>query len=276
VKNPSLWRSRSTLTLLGLVIAISTGVPIAVSADTTTTTPTTTTTTTTTTTVHVTTTTVHVTTTTVHKVRKPKPTVHIGPVLVFGDHGPAVLWLQHRLATLHYWTGGASGVYADSTQQAVWAFQKVANLPRDGVVGPLMYKALARGAEPKPHSTRGITVEVDLKRDLVLIVKNGNLKTILNTSTGGGYTYTSGGVTSVAISPVGHYQILREVNGLVTDSLGQLWRPKYFYGGFAIHGDSYVPAVPVSHGCVRVSNEAINWIWSTNQMPIGTHFWVYN
>ena len=166
-------------------------------------------------------------------------------------------------------------MFADGTQQAVWAFQKVANLPRDGVVGPLFYKALARSAEPTPHSHQGIIVEVDLKHDLVLIVKNGNVKTILNTSTGGGYTYTSGGVTSVAITPTGRFQILREVDGLVTDSLGQLWRPKYFYSGFAIHGDSYVPAIPVSHGCVRVSNEAINWIWSTNQMPIGTHVWVY-
>ena len=29
---------------------------------------------------------------------------------------------------------------------------------------------------------------------------------------------------------------------------GELWRPKYFDDGFAIHGDSYVPPEPVSHG----------------------------
>jgi lipoprotein-anchoring transpeptidase ErfK/SrfK len=239
-----------------------------VSADTTTTTSTTTTTTTTTTTVPVTTTTVH------HK-RKPPIKVHMGPTLVIGDHGPAVTWLQKRLGVLHYWVGGITGVFADATQQAVYAFQKAANLPRDGVVGPSTYRALAHTIQPKIRSKHGIIVEVNLKADLLVIVKNGNIKQIFNTSTGGGYTYTSDGVTSVAITPVGRYQILREVNGLVTDSLGQLWRPKYFYSGFAIHGDSYVPATPVSHGCVRVSNEAINWIWDTNQMPIGTHVWVY-
>jgi lipoprotein-anchoring transpeptidase ErfK/SrfK len=245
----------------------------AVSADTTTTTTVASTTTSTTTTT--TTTTVPVTTTTVRKKPKPKLKVHYGPTLQLGDHGAAVLWLQRRLGVLHYWMGGATGNFTDATQQAVYAFQKAANLPRDGVVGRSTYFALAHAIEPKPHSKHGIIVEVDLKKDLLLIVKNGNLKTVLNTSTGGGYTYTSDGVTSVAITPVGRYQILREVNGLVTDSLGQLWRPKYFYSGFAIHGDSYVPPVPVSHGCVRVSNEAINWIWSTNQAPIGTHVWVY-
>jgi lipoprotein-anchoring transpeptidase ErfK/SrfK len=46
-------------------------------------------------------------------------------------------------------------------------------------------------------------------------------------------------------------------------------------GGIAIHGDSSVPAHPVSHGCVRVSNQAIDWIWATGSDPIGTPVWVY-
>ena len=37
-----------------------------------------------------------------------------------------------------------------------------------------------------------------------------------------------------------------------------------------------MPSVPVSHGCVRVSNEAINWIWAANSDPIGTEVWVYS
>ena len=116
---------------------------------------------------------------------------------------------------------------------------------------------------------------MDLARDLVLFVDNGKVEYVLNTSTGGGYTYTDDGVTSVAETPQGHFQIYRAVDGLVVDSLGALWRPRFFTGGFAIHGDSYVPAVPVSHGCVRVSNEAIDWIWANNLAPIGASVWVY-
>jgi lipoprotein-anchoring transpeptidase ErfK/SrfK len=67
----------------------------------------------------------------------------------------------------------------------------------------------------------------------------------------------------------------RQVDGLVVDSLGALWRPKFFDAGFAIHGDTFVPPTPVSHGCVRVSNEAIDWIWANNLAPLGTAVWVY-
>ncbi len=67
-------------------------------------------------------------------------------MLIIGDHGPSVVWLQERLGVLHYWTGGITGVFADSTQQAVFAFQKAANLNPDGVVGPLdVPRAGARG-----------------------------------------------------------------------------------------------------------------------------------
>ena len=81
--------------------------------------------------------------------------------------------------------------------------------------------------------------------------------------------------SAVAETPRGHFTIYREVDGMVTDPLGQLWRPKFFTSGYAIHGDSFVPPNPVSHGCVRVSNEAIDWIWADNLAPIGTAVWVY-
>ena len=74
-----------------------------------------------------------------------------------------------------------------------------------------------------------------------MFVNNGHLLWTLNTSTGGGYTYTSGGVTSVAITPTGLFHTYRVVDGLDISPLGQLWRPRYFTGGYAIHGDSAVP-----------------------------------
>ncbi|HLI01988.1 MAG TPA: L,D-transpeptidase family protein [Acidimicrobiales bacterium] len=196
-------------------------------------------------------------------------------MLQLGDQGPAVAKLQRRLTSLGYWVGTTDGVFGDSTQQAVFALQKAAGLTRDGVVGPRTAAALRKGVAPHPRSTSGYVIEVDLSDDLVMMVDNGHLEHVLNTSTGGGYTYTSDGVTAVAETPTGHFQIFRQVDGMVTDSLGQLWRPKFFYSGFALHGDSYVPAQPASHGCVRVSNEAINWIWANNLAPIGTRVWVY-
>ena len=128
---------------------------------------------------------------------------------------------------------------------------------------------------PKPRAASGYVVEVDLQDDLLMVVNDGKLLHILNVSSGGGYTYTDEGVTSVAITPSGVFHIYNVIDGLDVDSLGALWRPRFFEGGFAVHGDSYVPPYPVSHGCVRVSDEAINWIWADNIMPIGTEVWVY-
>jgi hypothetical protein len=186
-----------------------------------------------------------------------------------------VLSLQQRLTSLGYWLGPPDGVFGDTTQQAVFAYQKAAGLTPDGVVGPKTTAALASGTVPRPRSTSGYVIEIDLARDLMLFVDNGTVDHVLNTSTGGGYTYSSDGLSAVADTPVGTFSIFRQVDGMVTDSLGQLWRPKFFYSGFAIHGDGYVPPFPVSHGCARVSNDAINWIWADNLAPVGTKVWVY-
>jgi lipoprotein-anchoring transpeptidase ErfK/SrfK len=32
-----------------------------------------------------------------------------------------------------------------------------------------------------------------------------------------------------------------------------MYRPHYFFEGYAIHGSTFVPAYPDSHGCVRVT-----------------------
>jgi hypothetical protein len=192
-----------------------------------------------------------------------------------GASGPAVLALQQRLSSLGYWLGTPDGTFGDSTEQAVYALQKTAGVSPDGNVGPTTWAALADGVVPQPLSTSGYVIEVDLEDDLLMFVTNGKLDYVLNTSTGGGYTYTDDGVTAVADTPVGHFEIYRQVDGMVVDSLGALWRPKFFDDGFAIHGDSYVPPYPVSHGCVRVSDEAIDWIWASNLLPIGTAVWVF-
>ncbi|MGD0083496.1 MAG: L,D-transpeptidase family protein [Acidimicrobiales bacterium] len=192
-----------------------------------------------------------------------------------GDTGPRVVALQRRLDALGYWVGAPGGYFGDATDQAVFALQKAAGIPPTDVVGVATEAALARGALPTIRPASGNLVEVNLSDDLLMIIRNGKLWATLNTSTGGGYTYVSQGVTSVAITPQGIFNIYSEIDGTDVSPLGVLWRPKFFTGGYAIHGDSYVPPFPVSHGCVRVSDEAIDWIWANNIMPIGTEVWVF-
>ncbi len=195
--------------------------------------------------------------------------------LSIGSSGPAVLALQERLSALHYWLGTPDGHFGDATEQAVYALQKVAGLATDGVVGPATTAALASGVVARPRSENGSGVQVDLHRGVLMIVRDGALLAALNTSTGGGYVYYDNGVAAVAVTPVGQFRVEREVDGLVVSSLGELWRPKYFYSGYAVHGESYVPPEPVSHGCVRVSVEAMDWIWERGLMPVGSSVWIY-
>ncbi len=183
--------------------------------------------------------------------------------------------VQQRLGALGYWLGTADGEYGDLTQQAVMALQKAAGISRDGIYGPNTRRALDAGTRPKARTTSGSAVEVNLSRQLLLVVQGGRITHIFNTSTGSGQTYTSRGTQHVAVTPTGRYSFFRAVDGEDRSPLGVLWRPRYFNGGIAVHGFASVPPFPASHGCVRVSNPAMNMIWATGIMPIGRTVLVY-
>ena len=175
--------------------------------------------------------------------------------------------LQQQLA-LGYWVDTTSGSFDDSTEQAVWALQKAAGLPTDGVVGPATWAALEAGEVPQPRSTSGYAIQINLEHDLIMVVINGHLMWTLNTSTGGGYTYTADGVTT---SPPRRRGCSRPSGWSTADRLpGHAVEAEVLLRGYAIHGDTSVPPYPVSHGCARISNEAIDWIWANNIDPIGT------
>jgi hypothetical protein len=66
--------------------------------------------------------------------------------LAHGQSGQGVHWLQQALADLGYMTGARSGIFDAATGLAVRDFQRAADLPADGVVGPQtkirLYQAL--------------------------------------------------------------------------------------------------------------------------------------
>lgn len=213
----------------------------------------------------------------------PKPTL-----LKTGSSGAEVKQLQQQLLDLGYWLEAADGNYGQTTQQAVMAYQKAAGIDADGVAGPQTLKALERQVRPEPRTTSGDAIEIDLPKQLIYIVRDGELKYTINTSTGTGQPYTQevevdnpDGTTTkevvsdVAITPTGEYQIQRGIDGMRKSKLGKLWRPRYFYEGWAIHGAEYIPNYPASHGCARMSNAAIDFIWANDLAPIGMKVWVY-
>jgi lipoprotein-anchoring transpeptidase ErfK/SrfK len=197
-------------------------------------------------------------------------------VLRLESAGPAVQELQQRLFDLGFWLGEIDGHYGQLTRQAVMAFQKAEGLDRDGVAGPKTRERLPTAARPAPRTTEGDRIEVDLKRQLLLVVRGGQVQWTFNTSTGNGEAYDrpSGG-TGVARTPRGDFEIERQINGVREADLGVLYRPKYFHGGIAVHGSGSVPAQPASHGCVRLTNAAMDLLWASDVAPVGTEVKVY-
>jgi lipoprotein-anchoring transpeptidase ErfK/SrfK len=193
-----------------------------------------------------------------------------------GDKGPDVAAVQERLRTLGYWLGTPDGTYGGLTVQAVTAFKKVEGMDRDGIAGPATLAAIGTGTRPRAASASGDLIEVDKERQVLFIVRDGTVRWVLNVSTGTEEPYWVNGRTELADTPAGHWQVAWAVDGLDVGELGGLYRPRYFHrDGIAVHGYHDVPAYPASHGCVRVSNAAIDWIWAENLMPLGSAVWVY-
>jgi lipoprotein-anchoring transpeptidase ErfK/SrfK len=193
-----------------------------------------------------------------------------------GDSGQDVAVVQRRLRALGFWVGPVDGRFGPLTEQAVYALQKAAGIDRDGTVGAATRAALDAGVRPSPRSEHGHVVEVDLKRQLLMLVDGGRLDRTVNISTGTSRYYTYNGQRYLADTPRGHWKIYRQVDGWDPGPLGPLYMPKYFNRqGIAIHGYPSVPPYPASHGCVRVSLAAIEWMWRTDRLPIGTPVWVY-
>lgn len=192
-----------------------------------------------------------------------------------GAKGEAVVALQERLTELGYWNGEADGRFGGITRQAVYALQKAADLRRDGTVGPKTWQALDRGVRPEARSTSGKYIEIDLRRQLLLLVEDGRVGQILNTSTGSNEYYRHDGRTYLADTPRGRFRVGRQIDGWRDAPLGLLWRPKYFNGGIAVHGAPSVPPYPASHGCARVSIAAMDWLWKNDALPLEARVWVY-
>ncbi|REE99574.1 L,D-transpeptidase-like protein [Thermomonospora umbrina] len=191
---------------------------------------------------------------------RPTPTPTPRPKLKPGAKGEHVETLQRRLDQLGYAPGKADGRYGLTTQMAVWAFQKVNRLKVSGTVGREVWEALDRPAEPRPVSKHRepYRVDVDLRRQYLVVYKGGRPVLISHVSSGSGELFCSrdpgpgGSRCRYAVTSTGDFRTGRRASGWEVSPLGQLYNPVYFNGGIAFHGALDVPRYPASHGCVRL------------------------
>lgn len=193
--------------------------------------------------------------------------------------------LQQRLLDLGFWLQSIDGTYGLTTRQAVMAFQKYYGLESSGEVDYTTAAFLSQATERAFATPSDQTlVEIDKGRQLLFIVHEGQTLWVLNTSTGNDQPYEEPDQNDpgeiqrgVSITPEGWFKTDRErPEGWWEGDLGQIYRPKYFKGGVAVHGSNRIPNYPASHGCVRVSVPAMDFIWDQNLIPLRTSVWVHS
>lgn len=190
---------------------------------------------------------------TVPAVSLPAITTPMGP----GATGPNVTAFQQRLADLTYMIGPINGVFGSNTGYAVTAFQKVSGLPRTGVIDGATAAALGTATIPTAtYSSPPNHIEVDIARQVLMVVYGGQVTTTVAVSTGSGETFYEKDSPGKhhAITPNGVFSVLWKYSGWWTSPLGKMYKPAFIDDtlGIAIHGFGYVPPKPASHGCIRV------------------------
>jgi peptidoglycan hydrolase-like protein with peptidoglycan-binding domain len=195
-----------------------------------------------------------------------------------GSSGAAVKSVQRRLAALKYDPGAVDGHFGADTEDAVWAFQSINRIPVTGVVNARTMRALVHPRTYASNDPRqdGNRIEVSQALEVLVLYKKGQISLISHVSTGGGYWYNCGGGSECqAITPNGNYRTDDYMPGWVTVPLGAMYNPVFFISTvYAIHGDTYVPVFPDSHGCVRLPMFIANF-FHTLVSAHGTEVFIY-
>jgi lipoprotein-anchoring transpeptidase ErfK/SrfK len=112
---------------------------------------------------------------------------------------------------------------------------------------------------PRARYLRGHHVEVSKGRQVLFLVRGGEVALIVPVSTG-----------ATGNTPLGLWHVYSKVPGFNAE---EMYYSSFFVGAFAIHGYHSVPAYPASHGCVRIPLWAAVRVYSL--IDYGTAVYIY-
>ena len=181
---------------------------------------------------------------------------------------------EQQLADLGYWTGPVDGRFDSATRWALIAFQKYQGRKITEKLTIDELEAIRTSAAPQGRDTGYPHVEVDLDRQVLMIVDETNSSKVLPVSTGNNKLFTSDGQESIAYTPRGRFVVYDKSFGWENGQLGSVYYANYISGGVAIHGYLSVPNEPASHGCIRIPMFAAREV--SKQLKLGTIVLVYD
>jgi peptidoglycan hydrolase-like protein with peptidoglycan-binding domain len=181
---------------------------------------------------------------------------------------------ERRLSDLGYWTGAVDGVFDSGSQSALLAFQKWEGRPVTGQLTLAELEAIRTGTSPQARDVGYAHVEVDLDRQVLMVVSDEGSVRVLPVSTGNGKPFVDEGQESISYTPRGRFIVYAKEVGWQTGALGSTYYANFISGGVAIHGSRNVPVGPASHGCIRVPMFAARPV--SKLMPVGTIVLVYD
>jgi N-acetylmuramoyl-L-alanine amidase len=159
---------------------------------------------------------------------------------------------ERLLSEMGYWTGIVDGLFDPATRSALIAFQKWEGRPITGQLTLDELEAIRTSSSPKAREPGYAHVEVDLDRQVLLLVNDEGGVRVVPVSTGNGEPFIEEGQTSIAYTPRGRFIVYKKEAGWQSGPLGSTYYANFISGGVAIHGSRSVPFQPASHGCIRV------------------------
>ena len=161
-----------------------------------------------------------------------------------------------------------------ATRSALIAFQKWEGRPITGQLTLDELEAIRTSTSPKAREPGYAHVEVDVDRQVLLMVNDEGRVRVLPISTGSGKPFMDEGQTSIAYTPRGRFIVYDKVVGWEKGPSRSMYYSNYISGGVAIHGYPTVPIQPASHGCIRIPIFAAREV--SKLLPIGTIVLVYD
>lgn len=174
---------------------------------------------------------------------------------------PATLHFNRLLRRAGYHMGSVTDQADQSTGLAIMAMRKTLDFERSEEYDPDLFEILLKGRggfEPL-HREPGRHVEVDISRQVMALVEDGEATDVFHVSTG------------VYPTPTGEWSFYSKGPGYNAKGM---YYSIYYDGNYATHGYSSVPIYPASHGCTR--NPIPYSVFIYNWIELGDTIYVYD